>query len=73
MSLFEETVDLSALFEQYCPLKNYKVSIYSPEVNAFLPLSKLGAENTGRVPAALLETQIIMVRFKLKEEDTQNT
>jgi hypothetical protein len=38
-----------------------------------VPLNKLGAESNGKVPRNLLETQIIMVRFKRREEETQNT
>lgn len=73
ISSSEETVDLSALFAQFCPLKDHKVSIYDPDANSFVPLAKIGAEQTGRVPRNYLETQIIMVRFKRRGEEGQNT
>jgi hypothetical protein len=60
-------VDLSGLFEQYCPLKDHNISIYDPDANSFVPLHKLGAETNAKVPRNLLDTRIIMVRFKRRE------
>lgn len=69
----EETIDLSTIFAQFCPLKDHKVSIYDPDTNCFVPLAKVGAEQNGRVPRNYLDTQIIMVRFKRRAEEGQNS
>lgn len=73
ISSSEERVDLSAIFTEFCPLKDHKVSIYDPEANSFVPLAKIGAEQSGLIPRNYLEAQIVMVRFKRREEEAQNT
>ena len=67
ISSSEETVDLSALFAQFCPLKDHKVSIYDPASNRFASLEKLGAEN-GFLHKQYLEPRIILIRYKRRFE-----
>lgn len=60
-------VDLSGLFQLYCPLSTNKVLVYEPEGNRFVGLGQLGAEKTGLLPCRLVETPIVMIRFRKRE------